>query len=148
MNVSLWLSSLASFCGHLTRKYTGVELTALMQLLVNKLKDSQSIDLLVLKEVIGRMTGVEVLQDMSNEQIAATAGGEVLRAEALTFDKSGSAKSLAKVRAAPLRPPGRKPRSTAAPVQRSSAGHPESLYNPVHQRRDAPGRPPWDAIPP
>lgn len=51
INVSLWLSSLASFCGHLTRKYPGVELTALVQLLVHQLKDSQSVDLLVLKEV-------------------------------------------------------------------------------------------------
>ena len=37
MNVSLWLSSLAAFCGHLAKSYTGVQITALMQLLVNKL---------------------------------------------------------------------------------------------------------------
>jgi hypothetical protein len=69
MNVSLWLSSLAALCGHLAKSYTGIQITALMQLLVNKLKDSQSIDLLVLKEVIGRMTGVDVLQDMSDDQV-------------------------------------------------------------------------------
>eukprot|EP00959_Pyramimonas_sp_CCMP1952_P346414 7255238-Pyramimonas_sp.AAC.1 len=92
-----------------------------MQLLVNKLKDSQSIDLLVLKEVIQRMTGVEVLQDMSNDQIAASGGGDVLRAEAFTFDKSGSAKSLAKVRAKPKRPPEcRPPRAAAATARRTA----------------------------
>jgi hypothetical protein len=46
-----------------------MQVTALLQLVVNKLKDSQSIDLLVLKEVIGRMTGVDVLQDMSDDQV-------------------------------------------------------------------------------
>ncbi|KAK3257881.1 hypothetical protein CYMTET_33047 [Cymbomonas tetramitiformis] len=96
MNVSLWLQSLAAFCGHVTRKYPAFHLTALMQLLCNQLKNNQSIDLLVLKEVLAKMTGVEVLSDLSDDQVAAMAGGEQLRTEALTFTMTGSAKSLQK----------------------------------------------------
>jgi THO complex subunit 2 len=33
-NVSLWLSALATFCGHLAKKYQGIELSALLQYLV------------------------------------------------------------------------------------------------------------------
>ena len=67
-NVSLWLSALATFCGHLAKKYAGIELSALLQYLVNTLKDNQSLDLLVLKELITRMTGNEALEDMSDAQ--------------------------------------------------------------------------------
>jgi THO complex subunit 2 len=51
----------------------------LLQYLVNTLKDNQSLDLLVLKELITRMTGKESLEDMSDAQVEAMAGGETLR---------------------------------------------------------------------
>ena len=70
-NVSLWLSALATFCGHLAKKYSAIELSALLQYLVNTLKDNQSLDLLVLKELITRMTGKESLEDMSDAQVEA-----------------------------------------------------------------------------
>ena len=86
-HVSLWLQALASFCGHLARRYQDVDLASLLQYLANALKDDQSVDLLVLKELIARMTGCEALEDMSDAQIEAMAGGETLRAEAVVGAK-------------------------------------------------------------
>jgi THO complex subunit 2 len=94
-NVSLWLSALATFCGHLAKKYAGIELGALLQYLVNTLKDNQSLDLLVLKELITRMAGNEALEDMSDAQVQAMAGGETLKSEAINFNST----MLPKVRA-------------------------------------------------
>ena len=95
-NVSLWLSALATFCGHLAKKYSAIELSALLQYLVNTLKDNQSLDLLVLKELITRMTGKESLEDMSDAQVEAMAGGETLRSEAINFNNDMAPKARAK----------------------------------------------------
>ena len=96
-NVSLWLSALASFCGHLAKKYAGIELSALLQYLVNTLKDNQSLDLLVLKELITRMTGSEALEDVSESQAQAMAGGDVLRSEAINFNNATHPKRAPRV---------------------------------------------------
>ena len=74
-NVSLWLQALATFCGHLARKHArdfderetkgeaGVDLGILLQYIVLTLRDDQSLDLFVLKEIILRATGSEALED-------------------------------------------------------------------------------------
>lgn len=58
---------------------------------LNNLVDSQSIilikislnslDLLILKEVCQKMTGVDASEEMTDEQLEAMAGGELLRSE-------------------------------------------------------------------
>ena len=53
-NTSQWLSALAQFCGVLYRKYPSTELSGLFQYLLAKLKAGESLDLLVLKELITR----------------------------------------------------------------------------------------------
>jgi len=78
-NISMWLSSLATFCGLVSKKYNGFELTALMQYICNQLKDRQSIDLLVLKEVLSSMAGIEVLSNLTEQQIESRCGTEVLQ---------------------------------------------------------------------
>ena len=95
-NVSLWLQALATFCGHLARKHArdrderdvkgeaGIDLGIILQYLVCTLRDDQSLDLLVLKEIILRATGSEALEDLSDAQIDAMAGGPILRAEAVS----------------------------------------------------------------
>ena len=40
-----------------------------------------SLDLLILREVVQKMAGVEAVEDMTEEQLSAMAGGELLRAE-------------------------------------------------------------------
>ena len=95
-NVSLWLQALATFCGHLARKHArdrderdvkgeaGIDLGIILHYLVCTLRDDQSLDLLVLKEIILRATGSEALEDLSDAQIDAMAGGPILRAEAVS----------------------------------------------------------------
>lgn len=38
-------------------------------------------DLLILKEVVQKMTGIEATEEMTNEQLNAMSGGELLRGE-------------------------------------------------------------------
>lgn len=40
-----------------------------------------SFDLLILKEIIQKMSGIEFSEDMTSEQLSAFSGGEILRSE-------------------------------------------------------------------
>ncbi|XP_063970178.1 THO complex subunit 2-like [Lytechinus pictus] len=79
-SLSLWMQSLASFCGAMFRKYN-IELTGLLQFVANQLKVGKSFDLLILREVVLKMAGIEVTEEMTADQLEALAGGELLRAE-------------------------------------------------------------------
>ncbi|XP_046666105.1 THO complex subunit 2 isoform X1 [Homalodisca vitripennis] len=85
-SLSLWLQSLATFCGYIFKKYT-IELTGLLQYLANQLKLQKSLDLLVLKEVVQKMAGIEAAEEMTKEQLDAMAGGELLKGEAGYFSQ-------------------------------------------------------------
>ena len=71
---------LASFCGTVFRKYN-IELTGLLQYVTNQMKACKSYDLLILREIIVKMAGIEVTEEMTPDQLDALAGGELLRAE-------------------------------------------------------------------
>lgn len=49
-----------------------------------------SLDLLILKEIVQKMAGVESAEEMTNEQLNAMCGGELLRGEVRyqTFSKT------------------------------------------------------------
>ncbi|XP_072483969.1 THO complex subunit 2-like [Notamacropus eugenii] len=78
--ISTWLQSLACFCGAVFRKYP-IELAGLLQYVANQLKAGKSFDLLILKEVIQKMAGIEITEEMTVEQLEAMTGGEQLKAE-------------------------------------------------------------------
>ncbi|KAE8584287.1 hypothetical protein XENTR_v10020899 [Xenopus tropicalis] len=78
--ISSWLQSLASFCGAIFRKYP-IELGGLLQYVANQLKAGKSFDLLILKEVVQKMAGIEITEEMTMEQLEAMTGGEQLKAE-------------------------------------------------------------------
>ncbi|KAG9478503.1 THO complex subunit 2 isoform X2 [Eleutherodactylus coqui] len=78
--ISTWLQSLASFCGAIFRKYP-IELTGLLQYVANQLKAGKSFDLLILKEVVQKMAGIEITEEITMEQLEAMTGGEQLKAE-------------------------------------------------------------------
>ncbi|NXK83234.1 THOC2 protein, partial [Amazona guildingii] len=73
-------SGLASFCGAVFRKYP-IELAGLLQYVANQLKAGKSFDLLILKEVVQKMAGIEITEEMTMEQLEAMTGGEQLKAE-------------------------------------------------------------------
>lgn len=79
-NISDWLQSLASFSGSVFRKYS-IELSGLLQYVANQLKAGKSLDLLILKEVVQKMSGIEVSEEVTKDQLEALGGGEVLKAE-------------------------------------------------------------------
>ncbi|KAM7353453.1 THO complex subunit 2-like protein isoform 3-T3 [Cochliomyia hominivorax] len=85
-SISLWLQSLASFCGAIFKKYN-IELSGLLQYVANQLKSQKSLDLLILKEIVQKMAGVESAEEMTNEQLNAMCGGELLRGEAGYFSQ-------------------------------------------------------------
>nr|CAI5831186.1 unnamed protein product [Callosobruchus analis] len=85
-SISTWLQSLASFSGAVYKKYS-IELTGLLQYVANQLKAQKSLDLLILKEVVQKMAGVEAAEDLTIDQLNAMAGGELLKAEAGYFSQ-------------------------------------------------------------
>lgn len=48
---------------------------------LNHLFCTYSLDLLILKEIVQKMAGVETVEEMTNEQLNALCGGELLRGE-------------------------------------------------------------------
>jgi THO complex subunit 2 len=84
--ISPWLLSLANFCGSVVKKYT-IELPGLLQFVANQLKAEKCLDLLILKEIVQKMAGIEATEEMTNEQLGALSGGELLRAEGGYFNQ-------------------------------------------------------------
>ena len=53
--------------------------------MANQLKAKHSLDLLIIKEIVAKMGGVEGAEEMTAEQLEASSGGELLRQEAASF---------------------------------------------------------------
>lgn len=96
LNLSDWLQSLASFWGHLCKKYPSMELRGLFQYLVNQLKRGEGIELVLLQELIQQMANVQYTENMTEEQLDAMAGGETLRYQATSFGIMRNNKALIK----------------------------------------------------
>ncbi|KAL3879965.1 hypothetical protein ACJMK2_032241 [Sinanodonta woodiana] len=79
-NISLWLQSLANFAGSICRKYQ-VELAGFMQYVANQLKAGKSLDLILMREVVQKMAGIEISEEITTDQLEAMSGGELLRQE-------------------------------------------------------------------
>ncbi|GAA5837682.1 hypothetical protein JCM3766R1_000555 [Sporobolomyces carnicolor] len=82
-SVAMWLSGIASFTGQLYRRWANMatSLPTILQYLVNQLVAGNSKDLIVLRELISRMTAIEPFADLSDAQVLSLAGGRYLRNE-------------------------------------------------------------------
>ncbi|KAF7331994.1 hypothetical protein MKEN_00079700 [Mycena kentingensis (nom. inval.)] len=106
VNISDWLQSLspffpqfqvgvditpglASFTGMLFRRFSA-DLTMVLKYIVNQLHNGQTADIVVLRELIWKMAGIEPLPSLSEHQISAMAGGPVLRIEAIASETRGA----------------------------------------------------------
>ncbi|XP_010271209.1 PREDICTED: THO complex subunit 2 isoform X2 [Nelumbo nucifera] len=96
LNLSDWLQSLASFWGHLCKKYPSMELRGLFQYLVNQLAKGKGIELVLLQELIQQMANVQYTENMTEEQLDAMAGSETLRYHATSFGTTKNNKALIK----------------------------------------------------
>jgi THO complex subunit 2 len=84
--IASWLQNLSSFTGAICKKYN-MELVPILQYISNQLKAKQGLDLLLLKEIVQKMTGVEAAEEMTGEQLDAMGGGEMLRTEVSKINK-------------------------------------------------------------
>ena len=82
-SIAMWLSGLATFTGQLYRRWVQMQpsLWLVLQYLVNSLVSGESKDLVVLRELIARMTAIEPFADLSDAQVLSLAGGPHLRSE-------------------------------------------------------------------
>ncbi|KAH6773938.1 THO2 [Perilla frutescens var. frutescens] len=96
LNLSDWLQSLASFWGHLCKKYPSMELRGLFQYLVNQLKRGNGIELVLLQELVQQMANVQYTENMTEDQLDAMAGSDTLRYQATSFGITRNNKALIK----------------------------------------------------
>ncbi|KAL6309570.1 transcription factor/nuclear export subunit protein 2-domain-containing protein [Sparassis latifolia] len=89
VNTSDWLQNLASFTGMLFRRYSA-DLNPLLKYIVHQLHGGQTTEIVVLRELISKMAGIEPLPGMTDSQITAMAGGPVLRIEAVASRNRGA----------------------------------------------------------
>ena len=61
------------------------------------MKVNHSLDLLIIKDVVAKIGGIEGVQEMSTEQIEYTASGEMLRLEVASFPQVWLDRWLVKV---------------------------------------------------
>ncbi|KAG6833844.1 hypothetical protein H0H87_011778 [Tephrocybe sp. NHM501043] len=89
VNTSDWLQSLASFTGMLFRRYSA-DLTPVLTYVMHQLYNGQTTELVVLKELIWKMAGIEPLPTLSDAQVIAMAGGPILRIESVASTTRGA----------------------------------------------------------
>ena len=80
---STWFMLLSRFIATFYRKYPQAELKGLLSYLMQRLGEGDSVDLLVLKDLLLRMGGSDSIVEVSERQIEGLAGGRALRAEVM-----------------------------------------------------------------
>uniref|UniRef100_A0A1I8GSZ2 THO complex subunit 2 n=1 Tax=Macrostomum lignano TaxID=282301 RepID=A0A1I8GSZ2_9PLAT len=83
------LLTLSTFVGAMCKKYT-FDLAGCFQYALNQLKNKRCADLLLVREILHKMTGIEVSEEVTEEQLEAMLGGELLRVEGGYFSQSSS----------------------------------------------------------
>lgn len=73
----------------LFRRYSA-DLTPLLKYIVHQLHNGQTTEIIVLRELIWKMAGIEPLPSLTDSQVIAMAGGPVLRIEAVASAARGA----------------------------------------------------------
>ncbi|EPX74425.1 THO complex subunit Tho2 [Schizosaccharomyces octosporus yFS286] len=84
-SIAHWLQGLASFCGKVFRKYSNLDCTFIVEYCIKQLKLNQMFDLIVLKELLSQMTGLQPWTNLSDTQLQGAAGGPFLREISLSL---------------------------------------------------------------
>eukprot|EP01035_Chromulina_nebulosa_P018828 gene18828-24607_t len=80
---SSWFSAISRFISSYYKKHPTTDLKGIINLLLKKLGDGESLDLLVLKDLLTIMGGCETLLEVSPSQLEGLAGGKILRSESM-----------------------------------------------------------------
>lgn len=91
--LSMWITALSTFIGALFKKYPS-DLTGMLQFIVNELKTGKSIDLLILREIILNMSGIDAHATLTENGIDALTGGDILKQEVFHTAAVRSSKRL------------------------------------------------------
>lgn len=86
MAISSWLTNLSSFSATVIARYK-VEITAFLEYIAHQLKAGSSLDLVLLTDLIQKMTGIETIQAITDDRIEALMGGDLLRTEGAYFNQ-------------------------------------------------------------
>ncbi|GAA96697.1 uncharacterized protein L969DRAFT_246836 [Mixia osmundae IAM 14324] len=82
-NVSLWLQGLANFTGNLYKKWSRCDPAPVLRYIACQLGEGNPKDLIILREMVTQMTGIETQLDLTDGQVVALGGGPRLRQEVL-----------------------------------------------------------------
>ena len=91
---SQWFSSLSKFIAMFYGRYHSTELRGLLHYLLRSFGEGQSLDLLVLKDLLAVMGGCDTLLEVSQIQLEGLSAGKALRAEVMMTSNNSSAKQL------------------------------------------------------
>lgn len=83
-------TGLAAFTGAVHKKYTLMDPEHVLKYVAHQLRNNQSNELIVLQELIYRMTGIKPLATATDSQILAMGGGPTLRIEAVASEERGA----------------------------------------------------------
>lgn len=79
-NIEDWLGGIANFTGQFFRKYSTADLTGILQYVLHQLKSGNFTDLVILHELVVKMSGVDLIEvGLTKDQVEARAGGDCLR---------------------------------------------------------------------
>lgn len=98
MALAQWLTNLSTFTSSVISRYR-VEFSCYLEYISNQLKIGNSLDLVLLADLIQKMTGIEAIQAITDDRIEALMGGHVLRTEGAYFNQvKNTRKSTARLK--------------------------------------------------
>lgn len=86
MALAQWLTSLSLFSANIILRYK-VDFIGFLEYVASQLKAGNSLDLVLLTDLIQKMTGIETLQAITDDRLEALMGGDVLRTEGGYFNQ-------------------------------------------------------------
>jgi THO complex subunit 2 len=81
---------LASLTAHLCRRYGLIDPTPILQFTVHRLRNDSPPDAIILRELVSKMSGIEPLQLLADNQVAAMGGGPILQIETVASETRGA----------------------------------------------------------
>ncbi|RKO91960.1 transcription factor/nuclear export subunit protein 2-domain-containing protein, partial [Blyttiomyces helicus] len=85
-NIAAWLKSLSTFSGTLFRKHPSMELAGILRYIACQLVGDSIYDLVLLQDIVSSMSGLKIVEDATDDQLHALAGGDTLRREVFVFE--------------------------------------------------------------
>lgn len=91
ITIASWLKYLASFTGRLYRKHP-IDLSGILMYIMSQLLKGNIYELIVLQELIGHMSGIKPLDEITHSQLDSLSGGETLKREVFFYENSKAVK--------------------------------------------------------